>query len=100
MPANPKHLNPNPWHQFAKITAGIIGGYIIAALFHMCLPLWLPSPKKVLITSIYTLYMLWVALLIVPFLFRNGWKAWGLYLVIIAILFGLFYLGSPRNPFV
>ena len=100
MPANPKYLNKSPWHQFAKITAGIIGGYTITALFHMNLPLWLPSPKEVLVTSVITFYMVWGALLIIPFLFHNGWKSWFLYLGLIAVLFGLYYIGNQNNPFV
>ncbi|WP_299106292.1 hypothetical protein [uncultured Tenacibaculum sp.] len=100
MPANSKHLTKSPAQQFAKISAGIIGGYIVTALFHMCLALWLPNPKEVLITSIYTHFIVWCALLIVPFLFKNGWKAWGLYIVISILLFGIYYLGNQQNPFV
>lgn len=100
MPANPKYLNKSPWHQFAKIFSGIIGGYIISALLHMCLPLWLPYPKEVLITSIFTLFIVWGALLIIPFLFKNGWKALGLYISIIIVLYVLYYFGNKQNPFV
>ncbi|CAL2103920.1 conserved membrane protein of unknown function [Tenacibaculum sp. 190130A14a] len=100
MPANPKHLSKSPSQQFAKISAGIIGGYIVTALFHMCLALWLPNPKEVLITSIYTTFILWCTLLIIPFLFKNGWKAWGLYIAISIVLFGFYYLGNQQNPFV
>lgn len=99
MPANPKYLNKSGWQQFAKISAGILGGYLVSALFHMVIALWLSS-KDVLITGIYTLYMLWVALMIVPFLFKNGWKAWGIYLLAIVILFGLYYWGNQQNSFV
>lgn len=100
MPANPKHLTKSPWQQFAKISAGILGGYIISALLHMCLPLWLPNAKAVLITSIFTLFIVWCALLIIPFLFKNGWKAWLLYVGIIVVLFTIYYLGNQNNPFI
>lgn len=100
MPANTKYLNKSPWQQFAKISAGILGGYLIAALLHMSLPLWLANPKNVLITSIITLFIVWGALLIVPFLFKNGWKAWLLYLILIAILYGVYTIGNQNNPFV
>lgn len=99
MPANPKYLNKNPWQQFAKITAGIIGGYIITALFHMCLPLYLPNSKEVLVTSIFTVFIVWCTLLIVPFLFKNGWKAWLIYCLTIVVLFGVYYFGNQQNPF-
>ncbi len=100
MPANPKHLTKSPWQQFAKISSGIIGGYIISALFHMCLALWLPNSKDVLITSIYTLFIVWCILLIIPYLFKNGWKVWGLYLVISIVLYIIYYFGNQQNPFV
>ena len=100
MPANPKYLNKSPWQILAKISSGILGGYAVTALFHMCLALWLPNPKEVLITSVYTFFILWVTLQIVPFLFNNGWKAWGLYLTILLILFGVYYLGNLNNPFI
>ncbi|PKV49240.1 hypothetical protein ATE84_1260 [Aquimarina sp. MAR_2010_214] len=100
MPANPKYLDKSPWQQFAKVSAGIIGGYIISALFHMCLPLWLPYPREILITSILTLFVVWCVLLIIPFLFKNGWKAWGMYLLIIVALYSIYYVGNLNNPFI
>ena len=100
MPANTKYLTKSPWQQFAKISAGILGGYLISALLHMCLPLWLPNPKNILITSIVTLFIVWCTLLIVPFLFKNGWKAWFLYIVIIAILYSIYFIGNQNNPFI
>ena len=72
MPANPKYLNKSPWHQFAKITAGVIGGYIITALIHLCLPLFLPYPKEVLITSIFTVFMVWCLFLIFIYKWLEG----------------------------
>jgi len=100
MPANPKYLNNSLWQKIAKISAGILGGYIITALLHMSLALWLPNPKEVLITSIFTLLIVWCILLIIPFLFKNGWKSWLLYLSIIIILYGTYFLGNQNNPFV
>ncbi|AZJ33146.1 MULTISPECIES: hypothetical protein [Tenacibaculum] len=100
MPANSKYLNQSPWQQFAKISAGLIGGYVISALLHMCLVLWLPNPKGILITSIYTIFIVWGALLIVPYLFKNGWKAWVIYLIISIILYVIYYLGNQQNPFI
>ncbi len=100
MPANSKYLTQSPWQQFAKISAGLIGGYIISALLHMCLILWLPYPKEILITSIYTIFIVWGALLIVPYLFKNGWKVWGIYLFISIMLYAFYYLGEQQNPFV
>ena len=100
MPANSKYLTISPWQQFAKISSGILGGYVVTALFHMCLALWLPYSREVLITSIYTHFLVWCTLMIVPFLFKNGWKVWGLYILISALLYILYYYGNQQNPFV
>jgi hypothetical protein len=100
MPANTKYLTKSSWQKTAKITAGIIGGYIITALFHLSLALWLPYHKEILITSIYTVFILWGILLIIPFLFKNGWKTWLLYIVISILLYGIYFLGKQQNPFI
>jgi len=100
MPANLKYLNRSPWHQFAKISSGLLGGYCITALLHMSLALWLPNHKEVLITSIFTTFIVWCALLIIPFLFKNGWRAWLLYLGLIIILYCFYFSGNQNNPFI
>ncbi|MBV7441378.1 hypothetical protein KRX57_08085 [Weeksellaceae bacterium TAE3-ERU29] len=99
MPANPKYLTKNPWQRFAKISAGILGGYLLSAIYHMVFALWLPFHKEVLVTIIITHFVVWCGLLIVPFLFKNGWHAWVLYLILIVIGLFLFYLGMQENPF-
>ncbi len=98
MPANKKYLTTSSWQRFAKISAGIVGGYIISALLHIALAYWLPNPEMVLITSVYTLYILWVAIIIMSFLAKNGWKLWALYLAIIIVLSVLIYFGKAYNP--
>ncbi|WP_405562177.1 hypothetical protein [Polaribacter sp. Asnod6-C07] len=100
MPANKKYLTKNSWQKFAKISAGIIGGYIITALFHLSLALWLPNHKEVLITSIYTFFILWGVLLIIPYLFKNGWKVWVIYILISILFYTIYFFGKQQNPFI
>ena len=100
MPANTKHLTTSPWQKGAKISAGIIGGYIITSLLHLSLALWLPNGKEILITSIYTVFIVWGTLMIVPFLFKNGWKVWGLYLLISILFYIIYFYGKQQNPFI
>jgi len=100
MPANPKYLNKSPWQQGAKISAGLIGGYCISALLHMNLALLIPLHQEVLVTSTITLFLVWCTLIVIPYLFDNGWKAWGLYLIIIIILYSLYFFNKQNNPFV
>lgn len=99
MPANKKHLNPSFHQRFAKITAGFIGGFIITiALF--LIPAFLTDHAVVLFTLKFAGFIVWCALMIVPFLFKNGWKAWGLYLAIILILSSVLYIiGQQSSTF-
>lgn len=100
MPANSKYLTTNPWQQFAKISAGIVGGYIISSLLHIALALWLPEPKVILATSIYTIFIVWGALMIVPFLFKNGWLVWLVYLGLSLLLALAIYFGKLNSPLI
>ena len=96
MPANPKYLTPSTWQRFAKITAAIFGGYLVSALCHTALASWLDRPK-VIITSSFSAFMLWIVLMIWAFLSKNGWRIWGIYLLL-ALLLGLTtYLGNTNR---
>lgn len=98
MPANQKHLTQSGWHRFAKLSSGILGGYLIAALFHMVLALWLPGHKIILITSAYGIFMVWCVFMVLPFLSKSGWKVWLIYLVIIVLLVIAVHYGNMYHP--
>lgn len=91
MPANAKYLSSGT-QRFAKISAGLIGGYLLSAMFHYVLGLLFENKAAVVVTSVYTLYILWMVLFIIPFVMKSGWKAWGYYLVAIVLLVALSYL--------
>lgn len=96
MPANSKYLNPSFWPRFSKITAAILGGYFVSVTFHLALAAWF-SRENVLITMAFTGFILWVALMIIAFLAKSGWKIWGVY-ILLSLLFCLFiYLGQTYN---
>lgn len=98
MPANPKYLTKSVSQRFAKISAALLGGYLVSAVFHMALALWLPDQKVVLITSVFTLFLLWSALMIVPFMAKNGWKVWAFYLLLILLGSIAVYYGKVLHP--
>ncbi len=83
MPANKKYLS-TPFQRFLKITAGFIGGYVVMMSFHVLLT-QLFEKKNVVMTAGFTGYLLWAILLLVAFLSNNGWKIWGIYLLLAAI---------------
>lgn len=89
MPANKKYLS-SLWQRFLKITAGFIGGYCVMISFHLLVTLMIEK-KYVIITAFITGYVLWALLLLIAFLAKNGWKIWGIYLLL-AVLFYLPFL--------
>ena len=97
MPANPKYLTQSKWQRFAKITAAILGGYFVSVTFHLALASWL-NRANVLMTMAFSGFILWVALMVVAFLAKSGWKIWGIY-ILLSLVFSLFiYLGQTYNP--
>jgi hypothetical protein len=84
MPANPKYLS-STGQRWLKLTAGILGGFIVTILFHNALGVFLTEKGGLVITSAYTSFLLWAALMVVALMIKNGWKTWGIYLILIVI---------------
>lgn len=93
MPANKKYLTQNPWQRFAKVSAAILGGWMVTTALHLALANWLDR-VAVIITSTYSAFLLWAALMVIAFLGKNGWKTWGLYLLATAFFLLVYYLGK------
>ncbi|WP_343562331.1 hypothetical protein [Sphingobacterium sp.] len=89
MPANKKYLS-SPFQRFLKITAGFIGGYVVMLSFHVLLTSFFEK-KDVVMTAGISGYLLWAVLMLLAFLSKNGWKIWGIYLLLAAV-FSLPYL--------
>lgn len=96
MPANPKYLTQSKWQRFAKITAAILGGYLVSVTVHLALASWF-SRADVLITMAFSGFILWVALMVVAFLAKNGWKIWLIYILLSLFFVLLIYLGQTYN---
>ncbi|MEM8928343.1 MAG: hypothetical protein AAGC45_09070 [Bacteroidota bacterium] len=86
MPANPKHL-ASPGHRALKISAGILGGFLVTILGHNALGTLLENKSALIVTTAFSAFIVWAILMVVAFMFKNGWKAWGVYLLLI-VLFG------------
>ena len=96
MPANPKYLSSN-WQRFAKLSAGFLGGYFVTVTCHLALSYWL-NHINIIITSSFTGFIMWVVLIIVAFLAKNGWKIWGIFLLI-SLLFSIsIYFSKLYHP--
>lgn len=96
MPANPKYLTQSKTQRFAKITAAILGSYLVSVSFHLALAAWFDTPT-IIITMAFSGFILWVALMVVAFLAKNGWKIWGIYLLLTLFFALLLYLGQSFN---
>ncbi|QDH80645.1 hypothetical protein FKX85_16995 [Echinicola soli] len=97
MPANRKYLTTSPLQRFAKITAGFFGGYAVTVAAFMMVAYWLDH-VNVLMTLRFGGFMLWVTLFLLAFLFKNGWKAWGLYLIITVVFSVVIYFNKMYLP--
>ena len=93
MPANHKYLS-SLGQRILKITAGILGGFIITILFHNALGSLFEEKGGILITSAYTAFLLWAALMVIAFLAKNGWKVWGAYLLLIVVFGAIIFLNK------
>lgn len=99
MPANRKHLTKNVNQRVAKISAAIVGGYLVTVAGHLALAQWV-NPAIVLITAAFSGFIIWAGLMVVAFLMKNGWKTWGLYLSLTAIFAFITYLGKILSPII
>ena len=89
MPANKKYLS-TPLQRFLKITAGFIGGYAVMLSFHVLMT-YIFRREHVVMTAAFTGYIFWAVLLLLAILAKNGWKVWGLYMLL-TLLFSIPYL--------
>lgn len=98
MPANKKYLSSNR-QRFAKVTAGFIGGYLVTMSLHLALTSFF-NHVNVIITSAFTGFILWCVLMMLAFLAKNGWKIWGVYLLLTGLFSVIVYVGNLYHPLV
>lgn len=93
MPAKTEYLS-SPGQRFLKITAGILGGFLLAMAIQLAIANFTEDKGPMIMTSTFSTFFLWILFMILAFLFRNGWQAWGAYLLGILICSGVIYLGG------
>ena len=92
MPAKTKYLS-SPGQRFSKITAGILGGYLLTMAFHMMIGAMLTEKSGLVLTTAYSAFLMWVLLMIVAFISKKAWKVWLGYIsgiIICAIMIFIF----------
>ncbi len=98
MPANPKHLNTNKWSRFGKISAAIFGGFLVTTLLHLAIVQWVGNFKTTINTWRYSIFLIWMVFLFVPFFFKKVWKCWMIYLGLMVFFGAVFFLGRIYHP--
>jgi len=93
MPANEKYLS-SPGQRFLKITAGLLGGFVLTILFHNAIGSLLTEKGGLIITSAYSSFILWALCLVFAFMAKSGWKIWGIYLLLIFVFAGIIYVNQ------
>jgi len=94
MPANQKYLS-SPLQRFLKISAGLIGGYLLATSFHLALARIPFIGLNLLFSGAFSGFICWVGLMVLAFMAKNGWWVWAIYLVLSFIFAAVAYLGGP-----
>lgn len=84
MPANTKYLS-SPVQRALKISAAILGGYFVAATFHLMLGATSLAREIVIVFSGISFFIVWTGLMVVAFLAKSGVKIWLLYLALTAV---------------
>lgn len=93
MPAKQKYLS-SAGQRALKVSAGLIGGYLLSTAFHLFLARIPGIGLNLLVSGTFSGFLLWVVLMVMAFLARNGWTVWGIYLLL-TLLFGvLTYFGG------
>lgn len=92
MPAKKEYLT-SPGQRAIKIATAILGGYLLSTAFHLLIGALLPTEGRniVMLTSTFTLFLLWGILMVLPFLAKSAWKVLGLYILLTLIFSVIIY---------
>lgn len=95
MPANKKYLS-SPGQRALKISAGLIGGYMLSTAVHLALAVVPGMGFNLLVSGTFTGFFLWAVCMVLAFLARNGWKVWAIYLCLTFILGLIAFYGGVK----
>lgn len=93
MPANKKYLAKSPWTKFSKVLAAILGSFLVSIGIHHALALWVDM-RTVIVTSVFSIFILWIILMLVVYWIKSPWKAWAILLLTLIICSVAIYFGK------
>ena len=94
MPANKEYLTRGAKERVAKVSAAVLGGFLVAVSSMIALAFWTENPKVVFMSYTYLMLIIWCALMLAAFLFRKAWQCWVVYgsIVLVFVVFALLFL--------
>ena len=84
MPAKSKYLSGG-WKRFSKVTAAILGAYVATMLLHVALAKNVIDDTPIVLTTAYSAFLMWVALMVIIFFIKKAWHGWSVILFITVI---------------
>ncbi|MEM8967047.1 MAG: hypothetical protein AAGE93_11565 [Bacteroidota bacterium] len=91
MPAKAKYLSSG-WTRFSKVTAAILGSYVVTMLIHIAIAKTAVNDTPVLLTSAYSAFLLWVGFMVLTFFIKKAWYVWAVYGVLSGMCLAIIYL--------
>ncbi|MEM7550979.1 MAG: hypothetical protein AAF363_14945 [Bacteroidota bacterium] len=93
MPANRKYLIQSGWTRFSKVMAAILGSLLATYALHIALG-YLLDISVILNTSIYSIFIVWVAFMMMVYWIKKAWKSWAILALTIAVSSIVIYAGK------
>jgi hypothetical protein len=93
MPANKKYLMKSGWAKASKVIAAILGSFVASMGLHLALTYWLYRPT-VLITSTYSVFVVWLLLMLWVYAAKTAKRSWMILGSILALSAILTVLGK------
>jgi len=93
MPANKKYLMKSGWAKASKVIAAILGSFVASMGLHLALTYWLHRPT-VLITSTYSVFVVWMLLMLWVYAAKTATRSWMILGSILALSAILVVLGK------
>ena len=89
MPAKKKYLS-GPWKRVSKITAAILGGYVLTMMIHVVTAKVVVDDTPVIMTTAYSSFLMWAGFMVLAFFIRKAWHVWGIYMLLSGICLVIF----------
>lgn len=94
MPANPKYLIKSNRLKFAKLSAALLGSFLVTASLHLLVAAY-SDPGIILKSAQFSFFIIWVGLMFVPYLIKDAWKSWLLFIGLTIVFTTLMWLRLP-----